>query len=287
MTQFQTQAHNSTPELAQIWLIGGTSESAELAKALSAQKLNYIVTVTTADAARLYPESRSVWVGKLLPTTLPAFIAQQQIRCILDASHPFASEISQLAIAQNLPYLRYERPPISSASLPNSPVTYTDSIDTLTSSLLTHRLLGNQPDNQPGNQRVLLTLGYRHLIRFSHLRPSAKLFARILPSTEAIAAAKAAGFDASELIALRPPVSLALEKALWQQWNISVVVAKASGVPGGEAIKRQAAQALGIKLILIQRPPMVYPQCTSTVSVALKFCAESLGLGHNLSQGLN
>ncbi len=268
MTQLQTQSHSSTSELAQIWLIGGTSESAELAKALSAQKLNYIVTVTTATAAQLYPESGRVWVSKLLPTTLPAFIAQQQIRCILDASHPFASEISRLAIAQNLPYLRYERPPISSESLPKSPVTYTDSIDTLTSSLLTNRLLRNQ--------RVLFTLGYRHLIRFSPLRPSAKLFARILPSTEAIAAAKAAGFDASELIALRPPVSLALEKALWQQWNISVVVAKASGAPGGEAIKRQAAQALGIKLILIQRPPMVYPQCTSTVSVALKFCALTL-----------
>lgn len=125
---------------------------------------------------------------------------------------------------------------------------------------------------------MLFTLGYRHLTRFSHLRPSAKLFARILPSAEAIASAEAAGFGASELIALRPPVSLALEKALWQQWNISVVVAKASGTPGGEAVKRQAARSLGVKLILIQRPPIVYPQCTSTVSVALKFCAESLRL---------
>lgn len=281
MTQPQTQSHNSTSDLAQIWLIGGTSESAELAKGLSAQKLDYIVTVTTAAAARLYPASARIWVGKLLPATLPTFIAQQQIRCVLDASHPFASEISRLAIAQNLPYLRYERPSISAESFPNPPnsptsqrspslITYTDSIDTLTSSPLINSLLRNQ--------RVLFTLGYRHLIRFSHLRPSAKLFARILPSSEAIASAEAAGFDASELMALRPPVSLALEKALWQQWNISIVVAKASGTPGGEAVKRQAARSLGVKLILIRRPPMVYPQCTSTVSVALKFCAESLRL---------
>ncbi len=259
----------------QVWLIGGTSESAELAQGLSAQKIPYLVTVTTAAAARLYPASTRLWVGKLLPTTLPVFLEQQQICCILDASHPFASEISRLAIAQTLPYLRYERPSLpSDLPTPHAPdssfITYTDSITALAASSLTSPLLRNQ--------RVLFTLGYRHLIRFSHLRPNAKLFARILPSAEAIASALAAGFDASELIALRPPVSLALEKALWQQWNISIVVAKASGQPSGEAIKRQAAQALGIKLILIRRPLIVYPQCTSTPSVALAFCAKMLSL---------
>lgn len=260
----------------QIWLIGGTSESAELAVALSAQKLPYIVTVTTEAARDLYPLGTQVRVGKLTIGAIPwegsaiaLFIQQQQISCILDASHPFACEISRQAIAltqtQTIAYLRYERSTVSETV--SETVSFVRSIeDLLTSGILQH-------------QRVLLTLGCRDLYRFSILRQTSHLFARILPSADALAQARSAGFAPQEIIALRPPVSAALEKALWQQWNISKVVAKASGSPGGEAIKRQVAQELGIGLILLQRPTMRYPQQTNELSVAVQFCAQVLQTG--------
>lgn len=262
---------------AQIWLIGGTHESAVLARALSTQQIPYIVTVTTPAASRLYATDAQVWVGQLTPETIQSFVIQQRVRCILDASHPFASEISRQAIAlsqgpfptrspQHPPvaYLRYERPAIEQNTQPESLVTTVDSIESLIVSGQLH------------HHRVLFTLGYRYLIRFAPLRATAKLFARVLPSEEAIAGARAAGFAPAEIIALRPPISAALEKALWQQWNISCVVAKASGQLGGETVKRQVAEQLGTRLILIQRPPMRYPQQTSSVSEAVKFCADFL-----------
>lgn len=255
----------------QIWLIGGTSESAELAIALTKQSLPYIVTVTTETASRLYPPAAKVCVGKMTPEAIAAFIQQQQIACILDASHPFACEISQQAIAftqrqaqPHIAYLRYER----SAVLEDSLVTTVGSIEELLSGdLLKH-------------QRVLFTIGCRDLCRFSTLRKTSKLFARILPSADAIAQATSAGFSPQEIIALRPPISAALEKALWQQWSITRVVAKASGRPGGEAIKRQVANEIsretGTRLILIARPTVSYPQQTNSVPAAVQFCAECL-----------
>ncbi len=276
---------------AQIWLIGGTSESAELAIALSTHHIPYIVTVTTEAARKLYPAGTSIRVGKLTPAAIAAFAVQQQIGCILDASHPFACEISRQAIAltqssqtQSIPYLRYERSAISAPVSETAP----DSFSTAEiahnkaqqSGLITtvRSIEALLASDHLQHQRVLLTLGCRDLYRFSTLRHTSQLFARILPSVDAIAQAQAAGFAPQELIALRPPVSAALEKALWQQWRISKVVAKASGHPGGETVKRQVARELGIELILLQRPIVHYPQQTHAISFAIQFCRQALHL---------
>lgn len=284
------------------WLIGGTSDSAAIARQLSALAIPYIVTVTTPSAQTLYPANAQVWVGKLSPSLAEDFVRRYRVGCIADASHPFASEISGCAIALSqkhlIPYLRYERPTLANASdlkqnsLAASHAEHTlisvDSIDSLVDSPLLE------------NQRVLFTIGYRHLEKFASLRPASKLYARILPSLEAIAGAMAAGFSAKEIVALRPPISLALEIALWEQWNISCVVAKASGqlvTPGtpssvrsreidqetdqttdacsGEQIKRQAAHTLGIRLILIDRPAIIYPYKTEDLEEIVDFCQEN------------
>ncbi len=254
--------------MATVWLIGGTSESAVLATALSSRGVPCVITVTTAAAKRLYADTAQVRVGQLSPLTLPDFVTQQQVACILDASHPFASEISRQAIAiaqsRSIPYLRYERKTVVCNHSDADPrVISVDSIESLVASdVLRH-------------QRVLFTMGYRYLSKFSSLRPSARLFARILPSVEAIAGATAAGFLPADIIALRPPVSAALEAALWQQWQITRVVAKASGLPSGEAIKREVANQLGVMLILIQRPQLTYPNQTHSVIEAVDFCSKA------------
>ncbi|HEY9832846.1 MAG TPA: precorrin-6A/cobalt-precorrin-6A reductase, partial [Stenomitos sp.] len=55
-------------------------------------------------------------------------------------------------------------------------------------------------------------------------------------------------------------------------WQISLVVTKASGVAGGEEIKRAVAAELGLPLVVIRRPVVDYPQQTNDFSVALEFC---------------
>ncbi|EAW33442.1 precorrin-6A/cobalt-precorrin-6A reductase, partial [Lyngbya sp. PCC 8106] len=85
-----------------IWLIGGTSESATLANTITSAQIPCIISVTTDTAKNLYPLESSllkIWVGKLNNVQISSFIKQQNIIAILDTSHPYAVEISKLAIA--------------------------------------------------------------------------------------------------------------------------------------------------------------------------------------------
>ncbi len=275
------------PNSRRIWLIGGTSESARLAEAIAREaQLPCTISVTTEAAQKLYLKTPllRVWVGKLDAERVGKFLQEQQIAGILDASHPHAAEISKLAIAAaahyQIPYLRYERPPaiphspLSSEGTPSSPnpgknpetLIQLDSFETLvTGDFLT-------------KQRVLLTVGYRFLTLFRPWQERATLFARILPSMTALEAALNAGFTSDRLIAIRPPISLELERALWQQWQISMVVTKASGEAGGEDVKRVLAAELGVSLVVIERPQVEYPQQTSDMAAALEFCNSAIPL---------
>lgn len=252
-----------------LWLIGGTTESATLALAIASLGLPCTVTVTTAAAKVLYPQvpTLQVQVGRLDRAQIERFLQQQRIAVILDASHPYAVEISQMAIAaatgQQIPYLRFERPAVDAENQTSRVIAF----DNFKS------LLGSDYLSQ---QRVFLSIGYKALPLFRDWQDRSTLFARILPSVASLEAAITAGFTPDRLIALRPPITAELEKALWRHWDISLVVTKASGAAGGEEIKRVVATELGIPLIIISRPAVHYPQQTSDFSIALEFCRTHL-----------
>lgn len=244
-----------------IWLIGGTSDSRWLAQNLVDAGHTCWVTVTTRDACALYPPHPQLncHVERLTLDTGRRFVQQQQIQAILDASHPFAAAISTLAIQLSqefrLPYLRFERPDYSR----NQP--HCTDLETLIHS---QYLIG---------ERVLLTIGSKLLRYFAPLQHRATLFARILPSPHALKTALAAGFERQRLMAIFPPISRELERALWQQWQISTVVTKASGTES-EQIKQELAQELGVTLITLKRPTLNYPQQTADWAEVEAFLAQ-------------
>ena len=275
-----------------LWLIGGTSESSHLAVAIAQAGFACTISVTTETARSLYPDLPllRVWVGRLDLAGMGQFLLAQNIVAVLDASHPYAVEVSRNAIAIcsqfNLPYLRFQRPslvqkckdelsplpitnyqfPITNFQFPitNYQLIHLDSFNTLVTG------------NYLQGQRVLLTVGYQVLPLFRSWQAKATLFARLLPASNSIEAALAAGFTADKLFAMRPPIPADIEKALWQYWQISMVVTKASGKAGGEDIKRRLAAELGISLVIIDAPVVDYPQVTSDVGEAIEFCRKYL-----------
>ena len=271
-------------DIKRLWLIGGTSESVQLAVAIAQSKLPCIISVTTPTAKAIYPVAPSleVWVGQLDANSIEAFLQVWGIVAILDASHPFALVISQLAIFSadkyNIPYLRYERRELSyenenlrldNYDLSNSGREKVIEFDSVASIVNGNYLQG---------ERVLLTLGYRFLDKFRVWQEKAVLFARILPSLIALDAAVNAGFTPDRIMAIRPPISADLERALWRNWQISVVITKASGIAGGEDIKRLVAKELGVILLVIKRPEIVYPELTTDFAVAWLFCEKVMGI---------
>ena len=260
-----------------IWLIGGTHEAVELAIALCHLHIPCTISVTSKSACMSYPPHPClrVIVDRFSSSKLQQFLHQESIVAILDVSHPFAVEISQLAITMaaqtQIPYLRYERPTLMEHGFALDPqVLELDSLSTLFNG---EHLSG---------QRVLLTLGSKALTQFQPWQNQSTLFARILPSPVALQAALAAGFRRDRIFALHPPVPEEVEMALWKHWQISLVVTKASGQAGGEAIKRRVAATLGVKLVVIKRPPIAYPHQTSTMNVALDFCVTAMEFGSRL-----
>ena len=244
-----------------IWIVGGTGESAAIVRAISKVIANYVVTVTTPDARKLYDSKCRVVVGTMDRQSIELFCQKYAIAAIVDASHPFAREISQNAIAisqkLNLPYLRYER-----ATVNTSASTTHFELDSFATLLQGDYLRG---------QKVLLTVGCKVLPQFQPWQSRATLFARILPRLDSLQKALTSGFRSDRIIAFRPPVDEAMEKALWQQWQISLVVTKASGKSGGEDIKRRVADRLNIPLITIARPTVKYPQQTSEIEKIVQF----------------
>lgn len=250
-----------------IWLIGGTTESVVIAQHLAAVHLPCLITVTTDSAESLYSQGRDlkVWVGKVDRQHLEGFVKQHRLVGIVDASHPYATVISEGAIAVasrlRLPYLRYERPQL------NQQATHILTLDSFTTLL---------QGNYLHERRVLLTIGAKTLLQFQPLQPKATLFTRILPRIDSLQVALNAGFTPDRIIALRPPIEAALEKALWRQWKINTVVTKASGTAGGEDCKGKLTAELGIQLIVIQRPALNYPQQTSEIAAVVQFCEQVL-----------
>lgn len=254
---------------SRVWLIGGTSDSVAIARVLAELNAALVITIATASAQGLYtelPSATPIVVGCMDSAMMQSFCQQHQIKAVIDASHPYAAVVSRQAIAVaaqlNIPYLRYERATYQAATEAhrNSNVIELNSF----AELLTGDYLGAC--------RVLLTVGCKALPQFQEWQERATLFARVLPKIASLEMAIAAGFTSDRLIAVRPPISLAMETALWQQWRISLVVTKASGKAGGEDLKRQVAANLGIPLIVITRPQITYPQQTSDIKEVATFC---------------
>ena len=100
---------------------------------------------------------------------------------------------------------------------------------------------------------VLLATGAKELPAFAQLAPE-RLYPRVLPTLDGIAACEAAHIPHKNILALQGPFSYALNRALLEQFSIRFLVTKDGGAAGGFAEKTQAAADTGVQLIVIRRP---------------------------------
>ena len=110
---------------------------------------------------------------------------------------------------------------------------------------------------------------------FAGLEP-ARLYPRVLPTPDGIAACEAANVPHRNIIAMQGPFSLALNKALITQFQIRYLVTKDGGAAGGFAEKVQAAADTGAQLVVLRRPP----ETGETETQILAYCKEILQWSH-------
>ena len=100
---------------------------------------------------------------------------------------------------------------------------------------------------------ILLTTGAKELPAYAELPPE-RLFPRVLPSLDSIAACEALGIPHRNIIAMQGPFSREMNAATIRQYEIRILVSKDGGGPGGFAEKAAAARETGAELIVIRRP---------------------------------
>ena len=118
---------------------------------------------------------------------------------------------------------------------------------------------------------LLLATGAKELPAFAQLAPE-RLYPRVLPTLDGIAACEAAHIPHKNILALQGPISYALDRALLEQISNRFLETKDGGAAGGFAEKAQAAADTGVQLIVIRRPA----QTGETADQILTRCREVL-----------
>lgn len=266
-------ADSSTTKIQRtIYLVGGTSEANSAALRLQEGGYRIVISVATptggevAEAAGFNAE-----VGGKDAAAMEDRARGLEAVAIVDCSHPFAREASnqasQAAAAAGLPYLRYTRAPVAgleymaggdcSEGWPGqgrpavvSGITGTDNAACPVITVPTFEAAAEQLSQIGG--RSLLTLGTRHLETF--VRAGLDFAVRILPITESLADCVRLGVEPRNIVAAWPPYSADFNRACLRKVGASVIVTKDSGREGGLMEKLEAANAEGVRTIVVQRP---------------------------------
>ena len=246
-----------------ILVLGGTLDSRlltelllEEGKAVCYSSLTNIATDQIAENPLLTKIS-----GQLDAGTLRETITIYNINLCIDATHPYAREISENAIwaceAMNIDYIRLERPSnIDDGSDIMVYNTYEEARDYLIGAM------GNSDKN------ILLTTGSRQLEAFEGL-PKDRTYIRVLPTAGVLKKCENLGYKPRHILALQGPFSVEMNVATMKEYQIGFVVTKDSGDVGGIPEKVEAARLVDAKILFIRRPLLAYPRVISTVEDAV------------------
>jgi len=234
-------------------VLGGTSEASQLARALAEAGTDAVFSYAgRVDAPLAQPIPMRVG-GFGGVAGLQAWLAAERITHVVDATHPFAAQMSRHAVlacaAAGLPLLALERP--AWAAQPGDRWRHVSDIDAAVAALPT------------APARVFLAIGRQHLAPFL-ARGHHWYLLRLVD-----AAPELAGLHGQVLLA-RGPFTAQGDEALMAAHGITHVVAKNAGGSGAEA-KLTAARALGLPVILIDRPALPARQTAGTVPEVMRW----------------
>ena len=211
-------------------VFSGTTEGRIFSRQLAQLGADVLVSVATPLGSEEQGNFAGITVhcGRLTPDEMAALVQRADL-CV-DATHPYAVDATRnIRTACRTAGVEYHRLLRAQSPLP----------------------AGSMVVQTQGN--VLLATGAKELPAFAQLAPE-RLYPRVLPTLDGIAACEAAHIPHKNILALQGPFSYALNRALLEQFSIRFLVTKDGGAAGGFAEKAQAAADTGVQLIVIRRP---------------------------------
>ncbi|PZE20453.1 precorrin-6A reductase [Paenibacillus xerothermodurans] len=235
-----------------ILVMAGTSDARELALRIHQAGYPLVTTVVTDSAAKSMEEAGlPVLTGRLTADQIASLVKEQQIRSIVDATHPFAEEASKNAIhaaqTAGVPYIRYERGRLSFEGHPL--IAYAEDYAHAAELAAARRGV------------IMLTTGSKTLHIFAERLlglPDTTVVARMLPRKDNMDKCDELGIEQKNIVAMQGPFSKELNKALYQHYSVTLMITKESGKVGAVDEKLESALEMGIETIVIGRPQVEY-----------------------------
>ena len=219
-------------------ILGGTTEASQLARLLADRG----ITATLSYAGRTEnPRAQPIPVrtgGFGGAEGLAAWMTAQRITHLIDATHPFAAQMShnahKAALAATTPLIRLMRP----AWTPGPGDSWTHLRD-----------LGEAVERLNGaRRRIFLAIGRLHIAEFA-AQPQHDYLLRLVDPPDALPLPRVT----TEIA--RGPFDLAADLALLRAHRSDLVIAENAGGSGAKA-KLEAARQLGLPVWLIDRPAL-------------------------------
>jgi precorrin-6A/cobalt-precorrin-6A reductase len=227
-----------------VLLLGGTTEAGQLAQALAAAGIDAVYSYagrTEQPQAQPIPQRRGGFGGI---DGLKHWLGAEGITHVVDATHPFAAQMSRHAMAAcaalSLPLMGFERP--AWTPVPGDRWTHVPDVAAAVAAL---------PAEPTG---IFLAIGRQELAPFA-AAPQHHYLLRLVDALRVVHLA-----DTTTVIA-RGPFTTEGDLALLRDHAVGLIVAKNAGSAGARA-KLDAARTLDLPVILIDRP--VYPAGRAT-----------------------
>ncbi|MGY3601743.1 precorrin-6A/cobalt-precorrin-6A reductase [Bradyrhizobium sp. USDA 4341] len=243
-------------------ILGGTADANLLAAAMARAGIDAVYSYggrTAAPAEQPLPTRIGGFGGV---SGLADYLYREGITHVIDATHPFAAEISRNAIAActqtATPLLALERAPWDKAS-GDCWIEVADVVSAVAA----------LPDSPT---RVFLAIGRQHIAAFGS-RPQHAYTLRFVDPPEG-----ELPLPGADVIVSRGPFTLDSELEMMRARSIEWIVARNSGGTGARA-KIDVARALGLPVIMITRPPLPERPRVESVSEVMEWLGHRTCLG--------
>jgi len=248
--------------LQRVLILGGTTESRQLAAQLTVYRSKLDIVLSLAGRTRdpvPYPVPLRIG-GFGGPRGLVDYLKEREIGLLIDATHPFATQMSRhaaIAAAETkVPFFALCRP--AWEQIEGDRWTHAASVAEAVGKL------GKKP------RRVFVTLGRQELEPLGASPHHSYLVRSVDPVDPPL------DIPDARYILDRGPFAIAAERALLSEEKIDAVLAKNSGGDATYA-KIAAARDLGIEVVLVRRPATNEVETVASVPEAVQLAAHRLG----------
>ena len=223
-----------------ILILGGTTEGRLAVRVADAAGSPYWYS-TRGDLQQIECKHGTHVTGALDEAAMASFCTEHGIRLLVDAAHPFAEVLHQTvaAVAESLdlPVVRVERTYVDEDPVIHWCTDYAEAVRMLESDGIT---------------RLLALTGVQTIGKLRPYWERHDCWFRILRREESLAKARQQGFPPERLVYYEEEDDASLIARLQPQ----AILTKESGESGGFPQKVEAAQAAGIPVYAVRRPPL-------------------------------